>query len=524
MIMAVLLHADKPFAIGSTKLRRPRLNSHMRVRKAAVDETGATSQRGAVESEVFAGGGLGESAGPRMVRPGGPYGSPLLCGPRFYVAVPSEAFALALLPWNWAGMVRATVAWDLGGLTYLLFAFRLIFTCGPRIKLRAARRDDSRLVILTIILLGIAASFAAIAGLIGEAKLPTTEPSEKLLLGGLAVLTIMISWIVTQVAFALHYAHDYYRPGRRQRRGRRPDFPGMRPTRLLGLPLFLDIDRRDVANLGRVDQVARFAAACHFARHRVFLLQHRGSRAHREHRGKPGWINGRCTFTMQRRSRRRRQRASACAYLTPPSFALVVLSYFFLDRQFAAALRPYTHDVRLFRLAHLSREPVCAACVDCRRFRCARALARGSLTPTKSAILRLCCAVLIAGVLKEELKSFSDGPGRKLGSTTTPPISAIQDLRIFPVSRRPGYASFPSGHTTAIAAVAGSLWCSGPRLRWLGVALVIAVAVGSARRRLPLAERHPGRGYAWRHDRHRRGADWAASNHGSAEHHSGTKK
>lgn len=65
---------------------------------------------------------------------------------------------------------------------------------------------------MSIILLAIAASFAAIAGLIGEAKLLTTGNSEKALLAGLAVLTIMTSWGVTQVAFALHYAHDYYRP------------------------------------------------------------------------------------------------------------------------------------------------------------------------------------------------------------------------------------------------------------------------------------------------------------------------
>lgn len=146
--------------------------------------------------------------------------------PRFYVAVAVGALALASLPWSWAGMVRAAVAWDLSGLTYLLFAFRLIFTGGQRIKLRAARRDDSRLVILTIILLGIAASFAAIAGLIGEAKLPATGPSEKLLLGGLAVLTIMNSWIVTQVVFALHYAHDYYRPDPGSDAGCGLDFPG----------------------------------------------------------------------------------------------------------------------------------------------------------------------------------------------------------------------------------------------------------------------------------------------------------
>lgn len=118
--------------------------------------------------------------------------------PRFYAAAAVGGLALALLPHGWPNMVRAAMAWDLGGLTYLLFAFRLVLTCGAdRIKARAARRDDSRLVILTIILLANAASFAAIAGLIGEAKAPATEPPEKFLLGALAIVTIMISWIVT---------------------------------------------------------------------------------------------------------------------------------------------------------------------------------------------------------------------------------------------------------------------------------------------------------------------------------------
>ncbi len=147
--------------------------------------------------------------------------------PRFYGAVLVSALALAFLPHSWPPMVRASAAWDLGGITYLLFAFRLILTCGAgRIKARAARRDDSRLVILTIILLANAASFAAIAGLIGEAKLPATEPPEKLALAGLAVLTIMISWSVTQVAFALHYAHDFYRPDAGSDTGGGLVFPG----------------------------------------------------------------------------------------------------------------------------------------------------------------------------------------------------------------------------------------------------------------------------------------------------------
>ena len=81
-----------------------------------------------------------------------------------------------------------------------------------RIQSRAAHRDDSRIVILLIILVAIAASFAAIAGLIGQAKAPDTTATGKLLLTGLALLTLLTSWGVTQVAFAIHYAHGYYRP------------------------------------------------------------------------------------------------------------------------------------------------------------------------------------------------------------------------------------------------------------------------------------------------------------------------
>jgi uncharacterized membrane protein len=137
----------------------------------------------------------------------------LMLRPRVYGAALAGILAIVLLPKGWPQTVRSSIAFDLGGIVYLIFAFHLIATCGSdRIRARAARRDDSRIVILGIVLLAIAASFAAIAGLIGYAKLPQVGATEKGLIGALAVITIMISWTVTQVAFALHYARDYYRP------------------------------------------------------------------------------------------------------------------------------------------------------------------------------------------------------------------------------------------------------------------------------------------------------------------------
>ncbi len=137
----------------------------------------------------------------------------LMMRPRVYGAAFASGAALIFLPAEWPHIIRSVLAWDLGGIVYLIFAFWLITTCGAdRIQARAARRDDSRLVILTLILFAICASFGAIAGLIGHAKLPSVGTTEKALIGALAIVTIMISWGVTQVAFALHYAHDYYRP------------------------------------------------------------------------------------------------------------------------------------------------------------------------------------------------------------------------------------------------------------------------------------------------------------------------
>jgi uncharacterized membrane protein len=129
--------------------------------------------------------------------------------PRFYYSALVGVAALLLLPASWPGAVRGALAWDLSAAIYVGLAFRIMLTCKAEImRARAARQDDSRVVILIIILLAITASFIAIAGLLTEAK----AASHKLLNLGLAAVTIMLSWTVTQVVFTLHYAHEYYRP------------------------------------------------------------------------------------------------------------------------------------------------------------------------------------------------------------------------------------------------------------------------------------------------------------------------
>ncbi len=131
--------------------------------------------------------------------------------PRVYLGAAVGFALLWFLPRSIPLPVRETVAWCLGAMTYLGLAFRLMRRChADRIKLRAGIQDDSGVLILALILLAIFSSFSAIFGLLTEAKQASEQA--RLLYVALAMGTIFISWMVMQVAFALHYAHQYYRP------------------------------------------------------------------------------------------------------------------------------------------------------------------------------------------------------------------------------------------------------------------------------------------------------------------------
>lgn len=133
--------------------------------------------------------------------------------PRAFAAAIAGFAVFMLLPNSFRGPVREAMAWCAGGGVYLVMAFRVMSSCsGQALKRRAARQDDSAIVILVVVLLAIFSSFSAIFGIIGEAKGASTDG--KLFFVGLAAATIVISWLVTQVVFTLHYAHEFYAPHR----------------------------------------------------------------------------------------------------------------------------------------------------------------------------------------------------------------------------------------------------------------------------------------------------------------------
>jgi membrane-associated phospholipid phosphatase len=184
-------------------------------------------------------------------------------------------------------------------------------------------------------------------------------------------------------------------------------------------------------------------------------------------------------------------------------FGAVILAYFFGDRQLATALKPYTGGVALFPKMTLIVDALGPLASIGAAVSAARAMARGSLTPAESAILRISCAILIAWALKEELKwafgrtwpetwlkpgnlllgdAAKDALGHPWPETwlkaANPSYFGDGTYGFFPIQGGAAYASFPSGHTTVITAFAGSLWFLCPRARWLGVAFTACVVIG----------------------------------------------
>lgn len=131
--------------------------------------------------------------------------------PRVWLATLLGGTVLALLPEDMPLSLREVLAWNTGGIVYLTLVLHAMRSCNPEVmEKRAARQDDSRVLILIVILLAVASSFAGIAALLGEAKI--TGGTVRLVYVGLTAATIILSWTVTQFVFTMHYAHEFYRP------------------------------------------------------------------------------------------------------------------------------------------------------------------------------------------------------------------------------------------------------------------------------------------------------------------------
>jgi len=115
-----------------------------------------------------------------------------------------------LLPPSMRFATRLLLAWDVMAAIYVGFALLMMLrsdveTC----QARAALYDQNDWVIITVIVVSAAASFAAIFAELAAIKSHQVSPPLGLLVTG---TTVALSWTFTHVVFTLHYANVYYRP------------------------------------------------------------------------------------------------------------------------------------------------------------------------------------------------------------------------------------------------------------------------------------------------------------------------
>jgi uncharacterized membrane protein len=131
--------------------------------------------------------------------------------PKVYCAALAAGVVAFLLPQEVSTNARTALAGDVGAIVYLALALQVMVTYdSDMLKRRAARQDDSAIVILVLILIAIALGFSTIFGVLKDAKQATGSAKGLEIL--LAAGTILLSWLVTQVVFTYHYAHEFYRP------------------------------------------------------------------------------------------------------------------------------------------------------------------------------------------------------------------------------------------------------------------------------------------------------------------------
>jgi uncharacterized membrane protein len=125
--------------------------------------------------------------------------------PRTFVSIAFGIVVALLIPGSPGTIARLLAGWDSFAALYLVLAYVMMMRCGvSHIKRSAIVQDDGRFLILLLTALGAFASLAAIVSELGAAK-------DNPMALAIAVVTIALSWSAVHTAFALHYAHEFYR-------------------------------------------------------------------------------------------------------------------------------------------------------------------------------------------------------------------------------------------------------------------------------------------------------------------------
>lgn len=133
---------------------------------------------------------------------------PVTCRPHLGAAVAAGiAAAILVSPWIGRDVTRFLIGWDVGTLTFLALSMHFMANADHhRLRSRALKHDEGGRLILPLTLL---ASIASVGALIAELSAAKGHSGAELHIA-LAAGTVILSWLLLQIVFAIHYAHIYY--------------------------------------------------------------------------------------------------------------------------------------------------------------------------------------------------------------------------------------------------------------------------------------------------------------------------
>ncbi len=128
---------------------------------------------------------------------------------RLFIAILIGVAALAALPQHWPDRSRGIAAWDIAAACYLVM-MAVLFATSPaaRMPANARAQEDGEWTLFFLVLAGITVSFAAVLGEFSSMKAAVAVTKERKV--ALVAATLVLSWLLAQVVFALRYAHEYY--------------------------------------------------------------------------------------------------------------------------------------------------------------------------------------------------------------------------------------------------------------------------------------------------------------------------
>lgn len=129
--------------------------------------------------------------------------------PRTVAGLAASLLSYPLLPHAWSPATRAVFAWDIGA-ALLLILLTLLFLRGNGTGMRrnAERQQEGEWTMFWITLAGVVFSFVALSQELPNVKnLPSGTRDLRV---ALVTGTLILSWLVTHMVFAVRYAHEFY--------------------------------------------------------------------------------------------------------------------------------------------------------------------------------------------------------------------------------------------------------------------------------------------------------------------------